>query len=187
MNDNCQPKTPERTNWYVITGAPCSGKTSVLRGLEQRGFQVVDEVARAFIDSQLARGRTLAEIKADIGSFERRILFEKVRIEKNLSRNRTVFFDRAVPDSMAYFQVEGLEWKEPLDYSHKVRYKKIFLFDRLAFEKDAVRSENQITAARIESLLAACYQQLGYSLIRVPLMSIERRVDYILAHVADAG
>lgn len=109
INDHSQPKTPERTNWYVITGAPCSGKTSVLRGLEQRGFQVVDEVARAFIDSQLARGRTLAEIKADVGSFERHILFEKMRIEKNLSRNRTVFFDRAVPDSIAYFQVEGLE------------------------------------------------------------------------------
>ena len=31
------------TNWHVITGAPCSGKTTVIRELERRGYSVVHE------------------------------------------------------------------------------------------------------------------------------------------------
>jgi predicted ATPase len=43
-----------KTNWYVITGAPCSGKTSVIRELEKRGYRVVHEVARAYIEGKRA-------------------------------------------------------------------------------------------------------------------------------------
>ncbi|MBW2239191.1 MAG: AAA family ATPase [Deltaproteobacteria bacterium] len=33
----------QQTNWHVITGAPCSGKTSVICELERRGHPVVHE------------------------------------------------------------------------------------------------------------------------------------------------
>ena len=36
----------QQTNWHVITGAPCSGKTGVIRELGQLGHLVVHEVAR---------------------------------------------------------------------------------------------------------------------------------------------
>ncbi|MEJ2222165.1 MAG: AAA family ATPase [Desulfobacterales bacterium] len=39
------------THWSVITGAPCSGKTAVIHMLEQQGYTVIHEVARAYIDS----------------------------------------------------------------------------------------------------------------------------------------
>ena len=55
-----------RTNWYVITGAPCSGKTSVINAFEQQGFLVVHEVARAYIDEELQQGKSLKQIKADV-------------------------------------------------------------------------------------------------------------------------
>lgn len=173
---------PEETNWYVITGAPCSGKSAVIQMLAQRGFEVVHETARAFIDSQLACGYTLEKIKSDILSFERHILIEKVRIEKRLPRQQIHFLDRAVPDSVAYYQIEGLDGTEPLSYSRHVRYKGVFLFERLAFETDAVRTEDSELAERIELLLEKCYQQLGYTINRVPVMPIERRVEWVLQH-----
>lgn len=186
MNQHTTPGNPHRalkqTKWCVITGAPCSGKSSVIQGLADLGYQVVPEVARAYIDSRLAQGYTLSQIKADIQAFEHHILYEKVRIESELPAQQMVFLDRAVPDSIAYFQLEGLSIGEPLKCSRAVRYDKVFLFDRLVFEKDAVRSENHSLAVRIESLLADSYAMLGYRVIRVPLLSIEQRMRFVLRY-----
>ena len=174
--------TPETTNWYVITGAPCSGKSAVIQALAHRGFKVVHETARAFIDSQLASGLTLKEIKSDILSFERHILLEKVRIEASLPKHQIHFLDRAVPDSVAYYQLEGLNCDEPLGYSRQIQYRGIFLFERLAFETDKVRTEDNALATQIELLLEKCYRQLGYTIIRVPVMPVEQRADWVLKH-----
>ncbi|MBW1726234.1 MAG: AAA family ATPase [Deltaproteobacteria bacterium] len=54
----------QRTNWYVTTGAPCSGKTAVISALEQLGYPVVHEVARAYIDEELKKGKSIAKIKS---------------------------------------------------------------------------------------------------------------------------
>jgi len=58
----------QQTNWHVITGAPCSGKTSVICELERLGHPVVHEAARAYIDKELEKGKTMARIKADISA-----------------------------------------------------------------------------------------------------------------------
>ncbi len=116
----------QRTNWYVITGAPCSGKTAVISALEQRGYPVVHEVARAYIDKELKNGKSIAKIKSDVLLFERHILYKKIEIEKSLSKDATVFLDRGVPDSIGYYILEGLYPDEPIKKSKQTRYKKIF-------------------------------------------------------------
>lgn len=183
MNHPSEAMVLQTINGYVITGAPCSGKTSVIEGLARRGFNVVPEAARAYIDSQLHQGYTLTEIKSDIRSFERHILLAKVQTERKLSKSQPVFLDRAIPDSIAYFKLEGLDCKEPLAYSRMYRYKKIFLFDQLTFEKDAVRSEDPALAAQIEAMLEQCYIDLGYPITRVPALPIDQRIDFVLAHI----
>jgi predicted ATPase len=171
------------TNWYVIIGAPCSGKTTIVAALASQGYATVPEVARAYIDRQLAQGKDLISIKSDLLAFERRILLEKVRIEQCLSKESLTILDRAVPDSMAYYQLEGLDLAEPLGYSRSARYKKVFLFDRLKFEGDTVRTENQMVSERIEDLIHDAYTFLGYNVIRVPVAPIPDRIDFILAHI----
>ena len=171
------------TNWYVITGAPCSGKTSVIDELEQRGFRVVHEIARAYVDRQLKKGKRLGQIKADALRFERQILLEKLHIEAALPKNDIVFLDRAVPDSIAYFRLEGLDPSEPLKKSRMVRYKKVFLFERLTFLKDPVRSENDRLADRIDRLIEDGYHELNYEIVRVPLLPVAERTDFILKHL----
>ena len=170
----------QTTQWYVITGAPCSGKTSVIRRLEQLGYPVVHEVARAYIDAQLSEGKTLEQIKADEWAFERHILMAKVKIESKLAPDDIIFFDRATPDSIAYYKLCGLDPSEPWQMSQTVRYQKIFLFERLSFLSDPVRSEDEKTAGRLSDLITECYRALGYQLIHVPLLSIEERTEFIL-------
>ena len=172
-----------QTNWHVITGAPCSGKTAVIRELGQLGHLVVHEVARAYIDDRLQHGETIAQIKADILSFERHILYQKIAIEQSLPKEETVFLDRAVPDSIGYYILEGLDPDDPIQKSRLWRYKKIFFLDRIPFEKDPVRSEDDKIASRLDSLLKESYRMLGYEIIFVPLMSLSDRVDFILKNV----
>ncbi len=177
-------KTHRRyTRWSVITGAPCSGKTAVIHMLEQRGYQVVHEVARAYIDRELAKGRSLSDIKANEWAFERHILLEKIKIEARLSPDEVIFFDRAVPDSIAYYRLNGLNPAEPFQKSREVRYQNIFLFERLSFLADPVRSEDEKTAHQLGQLIEESYRSLGYDLIHVPLLSVEKRADFILKHL----
>jgi len=173
----------QQTNWHVITGAPCSGKTTVIRKLEQLGYPVVHEVARAYIDERLKNGEIIDRIKADILSFERHILYKKIAIEQSLCKEETVFLDRAVPDSIGYYILEGLDPDDPIQKSRLWRYKKIFFFDRICFEKDPVRSEDDKIASRIDGMLKKSYRMLGYEIIFVPLMTVNERVSFILKHV----
>ena len=173
-------KKMKATNWYVITGAPCSGKTTVILELEKQKHRVVHEVARWYIDMQLKKGKRLEAIKSDPLTFERAILYEKVAIEQRLPTQDVVFFDRAVPDSIAYFKVEGLDPAEPLKHCREHRYRRVFLFDRLGFEKDSVRAENSHISARLDSLIEDSYRHLGYDPVRVPVMSVVKRMQFVL-------
>ena len=173
-------KSMRRTNWYVITGAPSSGKTSVIKALEQQGFRVVHEVARAYIDQELGQGKSLEHIKADPDQFENLIFLTKLKIEASLPPNEIVFLDRAVPDSIAYFQLEGLDPGQPVKKSKAVRYKKIFLFERIAFLEDGVRSEDDHLADRLGDLLENAYRTLNYEIVRVPAISAKERIAFIL-------
>jgi len=177
----------QQTNWHVITGAPCSGKTSVIRELEQLGYPVVHEVARAYIDERLQHGETLAKIKADILSFEHHILYKKIEIEQSLLKKETVFLDRAVPDSIGYYTLEGLDPYDPIQKSKLWRYKRIFFFDRIPFEKDRVRSEDEKVAEKLDGLLKESYRMMNYEIIVVPLMTVNERVSFVLSMLNLSG
>lgn len=173
----------QQTNWHVITGAPCSGKTAVIRELEKFGYPVVHEVARAYIDERLNTGESIDRIKADILLFEHHILYKKIAIEQSLSKEETVFLDRAVPDSIGYYILEGLDPNDPIQKSKLWRYKNIFFFERIPFEKDPVRSEDDKIASRLDGLLRESYRMLGYEIIVVPLETVNARVNFILGHL----
>lgn len=151
--------------------------------LEQRGYKVVHEVARAYMDNELMKGKTLPEIKADEWAFERHILMEKVRIESTLEKDEIIFFDRGVPDSIAYYKLNGLDSTEPFQKSGEIRYQNVFLFERLRFLTDPVRTEDEKTARRLNRLIQESYQSLGYDIVHVPLLSVEERTEFILKHL----
>ena len=126
------------------------------------------------------KGKTLSEIKADKWSFERHILMEKARIEAALNKDEIIFFDRGVPDSIAYYKLNGLNTAEPFQKSFEVRYQNVFHFERLRFSADPVRSENEKTARRLNRLIKESYHSVGYEMIHVPLLSVEERAAFIL-------
>jgi predicted ATPase len=168
------------TCWNVITGAPCSGKTSVISELARLDYRVVQETARAYIDEELKRGRDLSQIKADPLLFERKILNRKIEIETALPDSEIIFLDRAIPDSIAYFELEGLDPEVPRSKSSDIRYASVFMLNRLRFVTDRVRTEDDRMAATLDRLLETSYVDLGYPVVRVPVLSVKKRCRFIL-------
>ncbi|MEZ0224702.1 MAG: AAA family ATPase [Alphaproteobacteria bacterium] len=176
------------TNWCAITGAPSSGKTSVIEELAHRGYAIQNEVARELIADALRQGKTLAEVRdADhVQDLQRRILKLKLAREKGLDRDALVFTDRGTPDSIAYFRLAKMDTTAAIEASKIFRYRAVFLFDRLPqFSKDGVRTESEQQAKEIERMLIEDYTALGYEVTRVPVIPVAARADFILQKLSE--
>lgn len=172
------------TQWIVITGAPSSGKTSVIEALTRRGYAVQGEVARELIEECMRYGLSLRDIKADGGKqLQEDILYIKTAREKKLPPSAPVFMDRGMPDSITYFRLAGLDTQEAVAACHRFRYAAVFLFDRLPLVRDGIRSEDDSLAGAIDKMLEQDYADLGYTVVRVPVIPIEARADFILQHL----
>lgn len=172
--------TAKQTAWRVITGAPCAGKSTVISELSKRGYNVVYETVREYVEAELAKGRTLQDIRSDGKTFQRSLISRKKEIEDTMDPETVVFFDRAMPDSLTYYRSVGLDPAEIMHLCIARKYAQIFLLDRLPIKTDHVRDEDNDTAALLEAQLEADYKLLGYEVIRVPLMPIDERVEFIL-------
>lgn len=174
------------TNWVVITGAPSSGKTSVIDALANLGHAVQGEVARAVIERHLKTGKPLAEVRRDAAGLQREMLGEKVALEASMDPAAPVFMDRGMPDSITYYREAGIDTEPAVEASRIFRYRAVFVFDRLPLVQDDVRSEDDATASRLDLELEEDYRALGYDPVRVPVMPVAERVDFILKVLAGA-
>lgn len=177
-------KFQNKTNWYVITGAPSSGKTSVINELAKQGFSVKNEVARELIELGISKGRTLEHIRSDALALQKDILETALAREMGLDPTKIIFLDRGLPDSITYFRRAGLDGIEAVAASYLYQYRAVFIFDRLPIVQDHVRTEDNKIADEIDKALEEDYKSIGYTPIRVPVISIRERTEFILKAVS---
>jgi predicted ATPase len=175
-------------SWYVITGGPSSGKTTLLEGLAELGYQTYPEAARLFIDDSLAKGISVEELRSDEKLFQEKIARMKQGLENSLSPNETVFFDRGMQDTLAYLQYYNFEiepWVANL--MTNARYQQVFLLDQLpTFKEDYARTEDQDFAETLHQLLFDAYNGYGMTPIRVPVMDTENdRVHFVVDKIKE--
>jgi predicted ATPase len=171
-------------NIYIISGGPGTGKTSVIKELEKRGFKVFHEAAR-LIGSKDKRfiGKTVKGISAK--EFQEAIFnLQKKRYSKIKSKD-IIFSDRGFGDTLAYYNVNKIEFpKEKFEYAKKVRFPMVFILDFLNFyETDGLRVESKKEQEKIHQEIIKMYKKLGYNPIIVPFDSVENRVDFILEKI----
>lgn len=173
-----------KTNWYVITGGPSSGKTTTVNILRDRGFITTIEHARHFIDAQRLKGRTVEAVRKKQIEFQTGVLEMQLEQEREISPEVQVFLDRAIPDALAYYKYLKLPVDKKLtDALQHVSYKKIFILDSLPLVNDYARSENVIAQQQIHKLIIEVYESLPFPIIIVPVLDPETRVDFILGQL----
>jgi predicted ATPase len=171
-------------NWYVITGGPGTGKTTVINMLAEKGYATVPEMARLHIDEELARGKTHEEMRRDEHVFQREVLRMQLDAEKHLPRTRTTFFDRGVPDTLAYYRFHSLEEDALITKAvAECRYRKIFMLERLPLKPDYARTETEEDQKELVRIIHEVYDSLPFTVIHVPKMSSEKRIAFILNNV----
>ncbi len=181
---NPTPPVRPANNWYVISGGPASGKTTLIHLLGERGFATVHEHARQRIDRAVHEGLTVEEVRQDQQAFQRGVLEMQLEHESNVPPEQLTFFDRGIPDTLAYSRFHGLP-PDPYFVAALVEcsYRKAFLLDLLPMVHDYARTEDEMAQKLIQSLLVEVYSSMPFPLVRVPVLPPDERVDFILANL----
>jgi len=170
-------------NWYVVTGGPSSGKTTLVNEMAKLGYVTFPEAARTLIEHKLKEGRKLEEIQNTV-EFQKEILEFQIDAEKKAPKDKIVFFDGAIPDGVAYLECQGLDIKDYYKFCKKGVYKKIFFCQPLPFEKDNVRIENAQAALTLARMRREIYANLGYKIINLAATpNVSDRVKIVLAEL----
>lgn len=171
-------------NFYIITGGPAAGKTTVLRELQQQGYCCVPEGARGIIQQQVA-------IDGSALPWDDTFAYTSLMLQKSID-DYTVhsgtdfpcFFDRGIPDVAAYAALIQLpHCREINAVAAQLRYNTtVFILPpwESIFENDAERKQTFAEAVETYHTLAKVYSQLGYTLVTVPPLSPVQRATFIL-------
>jgi predicted ATPase len=167
--------------WYAVSGAPSSGKTTTVHLLAVRGYLTTEEQARAIITEEMAKGRTLEEVRGAGEWFQEVILERQLALEAELPRDKTVFLDRGVPDGLAYERFLNLLPNRALaEAAQQSTYRRVFFLEPLGFVADQGRIEDSKTQTNLHHAIRDTYLELGFDVVDVPVLSPEERVDFIL-------
>ncbi|MES2872930.1 MAG: ATP-binding protein [Bacteroidota bacterium] len=173
-----------KTNWYVITGGPSSGKTTTVNLLKERGYITTFEHARHYLDTQRLKGKTIEDVRKQQLEFQLGVLEMQIEQENQISPEVLVFLDRAIPDALAYYRFLNLPVDPKLTEALRtVSYKKVFLLDFLPLIKDYARTEDETAQRRIHELLFEVYESLSFPVVQVLVLPPVERVEFILKNI----
>mgnify|MGYP001595368971 CR=1 FL=1 len=176
-----------KSKWYPIVGGFSSGKTSVVEILESMGYAVVPNASRVLIEANRAKGIPTEVTRRDEAAFQRLVLKKKLEDEGGIDRNRITFLDNAVPCSIPYFFLNGIDPQEALKFCEPNLYVKVFLMEQLPYKHDGVRTETEEFMRKLNGEMRKAYEALGYEVIDVPVAptkeEVVNRVKLILSHV----
>jgi predicted ATPase len=170
--------------FFVVTGGPGSGKTTLIEALKGAGFAASVEAGRGIIQDQVAIGGSALpwhnpELFAELMlSWEMRSYY--------LAQPTTgpVFFDRGVVDMVGYFRLLGLPVPQ-----HVVKASQMFRYHRRVFlappwpeiyKQDRERKQDFAEAARTCEAVAAAYTEYGYELVELPREPVGKRTRFVL-------
>ena len=170
--------------FFVLTGGPGSGKSTLVAALEAEGFPCSAEAGRAIIRQQAAiSGCALPW--AEPALFAELMLSWEMRAHRAMAaRPGTAFFDRGVPDVLGYLRLLGL----PVP-GHMARAAELHRYNRRAcvcppwpeiFAPDEERRQSPEEAERTYRAMLEAYADCGYELIEIPRASVADRLAFVL-------
>jgi predicted ATPase len=170
--------------FFVITGGPGSGKSSLIEALHQRGYARSIEAGRGVIQDQVAIGGS-ALPWADRLAFAELMLSWEMR-SYHLAKDTAgpVFFDRGLPDVLGYLRLVQAPIAEHMRKAAEIfRYhSRVFIAPpwREIFHQDRERKQDFDEATRTYDALAATYMECGYDLLAIPRAPVLERLQFVL-------
>ena len=165
----------------LLTGGPGFGKSSIISALEKRGEIVFHEVSRHIISEQLATGGDCTPWQ-NVECFSEQVL--NGRIHQYHAATGFSFYDRGLPDIAAFLRKDKKPVPDELwELCRQLPYAtKIFVTApwESIFQNDAERKEDFVAAVAVHKAIQWVYNELGYTLVNVPMGTISDRADFVL-------
>ncbi|WP_057940599.1 AAA family ATPase [Algoriphagus resistens] len=182
----------ENHNFYVITGGPGVGKTTLLEKLKSRHYKIVPEIARELIkEQQESNGNALPWKDKEL---YKKIMFNRSincyeQAEKTFSGEPSIFFDRGFLDAICYAKLVQSEINQRMNsYAENWRYNKnIFMLPpwQEIYETDNERKQDWTEAVFTFEKMCETYKSYGYDIVEIPKVSVSERADFVLRFIEE--
>ncbi|QNL52656.1 AAA family ATPase [Olivibacter sp. SDN3] len=173
--------------FFILTGGPGAGKTSVVNELHKQFFTTVTETGRYIIKEQLVSGGEALPWKNRLLFAHQMLQAEKVNYLLNYPAQQPVIFDRGIPDVLGYLQLSRLYLDPPVEEAvlHYRYNKHVFIFPpwKTIYQNDQERKQDYLTAVDTYLTMKEIYDKAGYKLIEVPKRDITTRTAFIMYHI----
>ncbi|MEL0650724.1 ATP-binding protein [Algibacter sp. TI.3.09] len=172
------------TKKIVITGGPGTGKSTLINELIKRGHTCLEEISRQVILDAKKEGIDQLFLTNPL-MFSELLLKgrQKQFVDAELFKKEIVFFDRGLPDVLAYMDFIGDECPENfIETCNKSKYHTVFILKpwEAIYTSDNERYETFDQALEIHDHLVKTYEKYDYNLIDVPFDTVENRTHFIL-------
>jgi predicted ATPase len=170
---------------FIISGGPGAGKSTLLNALRTAGFLCFDEVSRQVIQEQVALdSRCLPWI--DLDCFAQLVLqrmIDQYETASDRDDASVAFFDRGIPDIIAYLRVGELTVGEAwYQASRQFPYEPLVFMAppwEAIYVNDSERWQTFAEATALHQALVETYQALGYTILELPRVSAADRVTFV--------
>jgi predicted ATPase len=181
--------TSDTDRFFVLTGGPGSGKSTLIGALERVGYSVSPEAGRGVIRDQMAIGGQ-ALPWGDRQAFAELMLSGEMRSYRIAQAGTgPVFFDRGVPDVVGYLRLSGLPVTPAVEKAARVfRYNPhVFVAPPWPeiFRQDEERKQDVEEAVRTYETMKTVYGAYDYSLIELPRAGVEERLRFVIARTRE--
>ena len=183
-------KNPKHNaHFFILSGGPGVGKTAVLNMLRDNGHTCIQEAARDIIRNQQSQNGEALPWK-NKEEYKKLMLYKSVKDYQKASKQKQqiTFFDRGIPDTLAYAHLEGLTVSKNLRfYSQQYRYNAtVFIFPpwREIYQTDSERKQSFGEVIATHNMMVKTYKYCGYTPVLVPQTTIPKRCEFLLNHIA---
>jgi predicted ATPase len=177
----------DTNRFFILTGGPGSGKSTLIAALTAEGFQSMPEAGRAIIQEQVASGGNAlpwSENSCDRLAFAERMFSWEIRSwHAAHALAGPVLFDRGIPDVVGYLNLIGLPVPATIEEAARTfRYHpRVFIAPHwpAIYAHDAERKQTTDEAEATCRAVAGAYALFGYELVPLPLASVAERVRFV--------
>lgn len=176
-----------QNNFFVLTGGPGAGKTSLIEQLRKEGLLTVNESGRRIIQHQQQIGGEALPWKNQTLFAQHMLAADIKNYQGHLSVETPVIFDRGIPDILGYTRLCKIRPIATLTESVK-RYRYhplIFILPpwRAIYQQDTERKQDFSLAVETYRMMYKTYASCGYKLVTIPKITVEERAISILQYI----
>ena len=178
-----------KNKFIVITGCSGGGKSTLIAALSQMGYTTMPEAGRIIVKEQMDSGGNYLPSIDPMGFcnllIEKSVEFYKNATQIKNTKNNVIFFDRSLIDAISYYHAYSI--------TNKNRYDELLVqlkFDnpilmtppwKEIFTEDTERKHTFEAAVSEYDRLKFFYPSQGYTVVDIPKISVDRRVEFILS------